>query len=142
MTWEAGVLKVAVVDDSLLIQRGLARLFESVDGVEVVGFAEDVHGAIALIESTRPDVVVLDVALRQQERGMDVLRYIVKEHPDTRVIAVSNFTWQAMRDGFLQAGASAYFDKATEFTKARDWLAAQLGQAASSRQTSEASAAG
>ena len=130
------------MDDSLLIQRGLARLFGSVDGVEVVGFAEDVHGAIALIENTRPDVVVLDVALRQQDRGMDVLRYIVKKRPDTRVIAVSNFTWQAMRDGFLQAGASAYFDKATEFTKARDWLAAQLTQAASSRQPAEASAAG
>lgn len=136
------MLKVAVVDDSLLIQRGLARLFGSVDGVEVVGFAEDVHGAIALIENTRPDVVVLDVALRQQDRGMDVLRYIVKEHPDTRVIAVSNFTWQAMRDGFLLAGASAYFDKATEFTKARDWLAAQLAPAASSSEPAEASSAG
>lgn len=136
------MLKVAVVDDSLPIQRSLARLFGSVDGVEVVGFAEDVHGAIVLIEGTRPDVVVLDVALRQQDRGMDVLRYIVKEHPDTRVIAVSNFTWQAMRDGFLQAGASAYFDKATEFTKARDWLAAQLAPAAASGEPAEASAAG
>jgi hypothetical protein len=47
----------------------------------------------------------------------------------TRVIALSNFTWQAMREGFLEAGASAYFDKATEFTKARDWVAARVTEA-------------
>jgi hypothetical protein len=29
-----------------------------------------------------------------------------------------------MREGFLQAGASAYFDKSFEFTKAMDWIAA------------------
>lgn len=54
------------------------------------------------------------------------------EHPQVRaksmlgvidVVATSNFGWQAMRMGFLQAGAKAYFDKSTEFIAARDWIA-------------------
>jgi DNA-binding NarL/FixJ family response regulator len=118
------VVKVLVVDDSVLIQRSLGRLLASVDGVDIVGYAEDVAGAIALIEAKQPDVVVLDVDLRNEDRGMDVLRFVRRSHPHIRVIALSNFGWQAIREGFLQAGASAYFDKSMEFTKARDWVAA------------------
>jgi DNA-binding NarL/FixJ family response regulator len=119
---EAAMVKVVVVDDSLLVQRSLGRLLASVAGINVVGYAEDVAGATALIDSTRPDVVVLDVDLRNQDRGIDVLRYVVRKHPDIKVIALSNFTWQAMREGFLLAGASAYFDKSLEFMQARDWI--------------------
>jgi DNA-binding NarL/FixJ family response regulator len=119
---EYGVVKVVVVDDSLLVQRSLGRLLTAVDGISVVGYAEDVAGATALIDATRPDVVVLDVDLRHQDRGMDVLHYVVRVHPGIKVIALSNFTWQAMREGFLLAGASAYFDKSMEFIQARDWI--------------------
>lgn len=116
------MVKVVVVDDSFPVQRSLGRLLMAVPGISVVGFAEDVAGAIALIDSKRPDVVVLDVDLRNEDRGMDVLCHVVRTHPGIKVIALSNFTWQAMRDGFLSAGASAYFDKSLEFMKARDWI--------------------
>jgi DNA-binding NarL/FixJ family response regulator len=124
------MIKVVVVDDSLSVQRSLGRLFMSTQSIDVVGYAEDVAGAIALIDATRPDVVVLDVDLRNEDRGMDVLRHVVRHHAQTRVIALSNFTWQAMRDGFLMAGASAYFDKSMEFMKARDWIVEHGEQAA------------
>lgn len=120
------MLKVALIDDSLAIQRSLSRLLLAIDQVQIVGCAEDVRGAIALIDDTRPDVVVLDVDLRDDSRGMDVLLHVAATHPEIQVIALSNFTWQAMREGFLRAGARAYFDKGLEFTKARDWVAAQV----------------
>lgn len=124
------MIKVVVVDDSLSVQRSLGRLLMSTRAIDVVGYAEDVAGAIVLIDETLPDVVVLDVDLRNEDRGMDVLRHVVRHHAQTRVIALSNFTWQAMRDGFLQAGASAYFDKSMEFMKARDWIVEHGAQAA------------
>ena len=43
---------------------------------------------------------------------------------------LSNFSWRAMRDAFLAAGAAAYFDKAMEFNEARDWIAARRSLAA------------
>jgi DNA-binding NarL/FixJ family response regulator len=123
---EHSVVKVVVVDDSLVVQQSLGRLLTAVAGIEVVGYAEDVAGALRLIDSKQPDVVVLDVDLRDGNRGIDVLRHVVREHPGIKVIALSNFTWQAMRDGFLEAGASAYFDKSMEFRQARDWIEALL----------------
>jgi DNA-binding NarL/FixJ family response regulator len=104
-----------------------------VPDVTVVGNAEDVVGALALIESLRPDLVVLDVGLRGKDRGIDVLKYVTREHPEIKVIAMSNFTWEAMRNSLLAAGALAYFDKGSEFMRARDWIAnLTRGQSAAS----------
>jgi len=116
------MVRVVVVDDSVIVQHSLSRLLTAVDGVEVIGFAADVAGALRLIESERPDVVVLDVELAGGDRGIDVLRHVVRRHSGIQVVALSNFHWTDMREGFLEAGAKAYFDKSMEFT--RDWVAA------------------
>lgn len=125
---ERRVLKVAIVDDSLEVQDSLGRLLEAVAGVEIVGCAEDKASALQLIEATRPDVLVLDVDLRGGDRGFDVLRHVVRHHPGTRVVALSNFSWEAMREGFLQAGAEAYFDKALQFNRVIDWVRRAVAQ--------------
>ena len=118
-------MKVLVVDDSPAIQRSFGELLATIPGVTVVGVADDVASAVARIDALRPDLVVLDVELRGTDRGLDVLRHVVSEHPAIKVIVVSNFTWAAMRRGLLDAGALAYFDKGGEFMRARDWIAQQ-----------------
>ncbi len=117
------MLKVLVVDDSLDVQESLAKLLTAVDGVHVVGFAEDVPEALALVDAVRPDVVVLDVELRGGDTSMIVLRHVVEHYPQMQVIMLSNFTWGSLQAGFLAAGACAYFDKSLEFSQARDWIA-------------------
>lgn len=124
------MLRVAIVDDSPEIQRAFGALLASLDGLQLVGCADDLASAVHLIDEQCPDVVVLDVELRGTDRGYDVLRHVARRHPATRVVALSNYGWRAMRDAFLQAGASAYFDKATEFVQARDWIAEQRPSAA------------
>lgn len=119
-------MKVAIVDDSPEIQRSFSALLAPLPGLELVGCAEDLQGALRLVDEHRPDVLVLDVELRGNDRGYDVLRQVSRLHPQVRVMALSNFGWHAMRDAFLRAGASAYFDKSIQFGEARDWIAAQL----------------
>lgn len=115
-------MKVAVVDDSLAVQESLGKLLASEAGIDVVGFAEDVAGAISLIGSRRPDIVILDVELRHPDRGIDVLHHVRKEHPHIQIVVLSNMNWEAMRTAYLAAGASAYFDKAMEFMQAKQWI--------------------
>ncbi len=118
-------MRVLVVDDSEAVQASFGGLLAQVPNVELVGFADDVASAVAMVEIHAPDVVVLDVELRGGEHGIDVLRHVMRSRPGAQVIVLSNFTWHAMRTQLLAAGASAYFDKANEFILARDWIAAR-----------------
>lgn len=115
--------RVLVVDDSLLIQRRVVSMLSGLPDVDVVGTATTVDGAIAQVEALHPDVIVLDVELEQGGKGLTVVEHVMRRHADMQVIALSNFTWQAMRDTYLQAGVKAYFDKALEFEGARNWIA-------------------
>lgn len=123
------MLKVAVIDESPAVSRDFRTLLDVVDGIQVVGTADNVSDAVALIEATAPDVVVLDIDLRDGERGMTVLQFLRREHPAVRVVTLSNYGWHAMRLGVLAAGASAYFARATERLAARDWIVRLSGAA-------------
>lgn len=125
MAGDTQTLRVAIVEDSREIRHRLVHMLEASARVEVVGCADDVSGAMALLDTQRPDVVVLDVRLRHGERGYNVLRHAVLQHPATRVVVLSNFDCPEMRDGFLQGGACAYFDKALQFEDARRWIVGQ-----------------
>jgi DNA-binding NarL/FixJ family response regulator len=116
-------MRVAIVEDSSLMQERLRRTLTAIPGVKIVGFAANVEAANQLIESTRPDLVVLDVELQDGQTSMGVLRFLTRTHPSIDAIVLSNFTWGSMRAGFLAEGAKAYFDKSLEFSKARDWIA-------------------
>jgi DNA-binding NarL/FixJ family response regulator len=119
------MLRIAIVDDSKEVQTALAGLLSTVAGAAVVGYAQDVEGAKSLIARTHPDVVILDVELRDGQTSMDVLRFIDERRVKPRTIMLSNSTWGSLRAGFLAAGAAAYFDKSTQFLEARDWIAEQ-----------------
>lgn len=122
-------MKVLLVDDSAAVQESFSGLLASVPGVELVGGAEDVAGALALIEARAPDLVVLDVELRDGEHGISVLRHVVGARPGLQVVVLSNVDWRAMLSELIAAGAAACFDKANEFTLARDWIASRAATA-------------
>lgn len=116
-------LKLLVVDDSPAIQQSLAMLMANVAGVQLIGCAEDVAGALELIEACQPDVIILDLALRAGDSGISVLRDVRRRHPDIKVVMLSNFSWHAVHATMIDIGASAYFDKSHEVELARDWIA-------------------
>lgn len=118
-------MKIVLVDDSLEVQRSFAAMLRSIPDVVVAGCARDVMGAMSLIDATRPDLVVLDVNLLDDEKGIDVLHYVRRQYRHTAVVALSSFASDRLRSNYLDAGASAYFDKSTEFKSARDWIARQ-----------------
>ena len=118
------MVKVLLVDDSVAIQQSFGALLTNAPEVEIVGYAEDTATAVASIASNQPDLIVLDVKLRGHDRGIDVLRHVRQHYPGIKVVVLSQFNWTSMRKSHMDAGALAYFDKATEFRQARDCIAA------------------
>ncbi|MGJ7512521.1 response regulator [Variovorax sp. GT1P44] len=116
-------MNVLLVDQSVAIQQSFGALLQAAPEVVVVGYADDVASALASIASNPPDLIVLDSKLRGDDRGIDVLRYVRRHHPDIKVVVLSHFAWASVRKIHIDAGALAYFDKAIEFQLARDYIA-------------------
>ncbi|MFN8062751.1 MAG: LytTR family DNA-binding domain-containing protein [Vicinamibacterales bacterium] len=73
-------LRVVVVDDEPPALRGLSRLLEGRDGVEIVGQCADAASAVRVIRERRPDLVLLDVQMSPTD-GFGVLRAVGDEAP-------------------------------------------------------------
>jgi DNA-binding NarL/FixJ family response regulator len=101
-------LRVVVVDDHAMFRTGVkAELREVVD---IVGEAEDVDQAVAVIGELRPDVVLLDVHL-PGGGGTEVLRRVATRNPDIRFLALS--VSDAAEDviAVIRGGARGYVTK-------------------------------
>ncbi|MBF4572971.1 response regulator transcription factor [Herbiconiux sp. VKM Ac-1786] len=103
---------VALIDDHPLVRAGLAALLAEV-GIEVVGEASDGGDALALIERTRPDVLLMDLSM-PGTGGIEATGIVRREHPELAVVILtSSHTGDDLRAA-LVAGATGYVVKDAE----------------------------
>lgn len=114
-------MKVFIVEDSEEVRCRLIEAFAEVDQIEVVGYADSESDAIEAILDKRPEVVVLDLQLRQGN-GLNLLRILRKSGVSPKVIVLTNHTYAQYLQQCMAAGADYFFDKATEFVKAQEVL--------------------
>jgi DNA-binding NarL/FixJ family response regulator len=105
-------LRVVIVDDHPMFRLGLAAAVEQMEGVELVGEAERAADVAALVSSTQPDVLLLDIRLPDGS-GLEVNRSLATDYPNVRVIMLTmsedhENVVTALRDGargYLVKGA-------------------------------------
>ncbi|MFI6983622.1 LuxR C-terminal-related transcriptional regulator [Embleya sp. NPDC050154] len=100
--------RVVLVDDHRMFRTGVRA--EIGEAVEVVGEADDVASAVAVVTETRPEVVLLDVHL-PGGGGVEVLRQCASLIPAVRFLALS--VSDAAEDviGVIRGGARGYVTK-------------------------------
>ena len=110
-----------IVEDSIPVRERLVRTLEGLEGLDIVGTAEDVTAAIAGLESNPPDALILDLQLPSGS-GLQVLRAVREKLPAMRVIVMTNFAAEPYRKAAMAAGAEIFLDKSAEFGRVRDIL--------------------
>ncbi len=105
-------IRVLIVDDQALVRRGLAKLLELEEAVEVVGEAEDGVEALRLIPSARPHVALVDARMPRMD-GVELIRRLSQEHPRVVAIVLTTFDDDGYIFGGLTAGARGYLLKDT-----------------------------
>jgi len=102
--------RVLIVDDHTLVRAGLVQLVRSFSGYEVVGEARDCAQAVELTLRHAPDLVLLDLSLPDHS-GLDALRLIGRQAPQTRVVMMSmHDDAQHVREA-LDRGAAGFIVK-------------------------------
>jgi two-component system response regulator NreC len=103
-------LKILLADDHNLIRAGLRLVLTQEADFAVVGEAENGRQAVAMAESARPDVVVMDVGMPDLN-GIEACRQIRESLANTQVVMLSMHSDEAYVLRALKAGARAYLLK-------------------------------
>ncbi|MEA2538572.1 MAG: two-component system, NarL family, response regulator NreC [Chloroflexota bacterium] len=109
----AGPIRVALVDDHHVVRDGLRLVLAGVPGFEVVGDAGSEADALELVEATRPDVLLLDLTLADED-GIRLLREVRSQFSDVRIVVLTMHRDSETVRQALAAGAAGYLVKGAE----------------------------
>jgi DNA-binding NarL/FixJ family response regulator len=102
--------RVLIVDDHPAVREALAIRISRESGLKVCGEAADVPEALRLVETTDPDVAVIDIALKTGD-GIDLIRRIKSRDQTISMLVWSMYGENLYAERALRAGAMGYLDK-------------------------------
>lgn len=104
------MIRIVIADDHNLVRQGICALLENEDDIRVIGEARDGIDALSLVESLRPDVLILDINMPRQD-GIETMRKVMELGLDTSVIILSMYSDESLIKKSLRNGARAYLLK-------------------------------
>lgn len=104
------ITEVLVVDDHQVFAQLVAMMLSSHADLDCVGIATDVAGAFAMTASLEPDLVLMDVQLKDGD-GVAATEELVRRYPDLRVVVLSAFIDRHLMGRAADAGACALLPK-------------------------------
>jgi DNA-binding NarL/FixJ family response regulator len=102
--------RIMVVDDHPIMREGLTRVMEEGGDFLVCAQAESIPRALELLETTRPDLIIVDIALGGQN-GLELIKDVKVRHPKLPVLVHSMHEEQVYAQRALRAGARGYLMK-------------------------------
>jgi two-component system, NarL family, response regulator NreC len=103
-------IRVLLADDHVLIRAGLRMVVDAQPDLTVVGEAGDGREAVAMAESLKPDVVVMDIGMPTLN-GIEAARQVRENLPDAQIVMLSMHADEGYVLRALKAGAKAYLLK-------------------------------
>ena len=105
------MLRVAIVDDHEIVRAGFREMLADELGVSIAFEAASGEEALARLQKTGCDVLLLDLALPGQS-GVDVLRALRLRHADLRVLVLTCYPEERYALAMIRHGADGYLCKA------------------------------
>lgn len=106
----SSLLNVLLVDDNPRYRAQLGKLVTRANPAIAIHEAEDSHEALRLAEQIKPQLVFIDIVLREED-GIQCARKIKSISPNTRLVLISAYPDREFRRMSLSAGAAAFLDK-------------------------------
>ena len=127
-TGQAPLIRILIVDDHVVVRRGVADLLNHEPGLVVCGESAGVTDALSEIAIRKPDVAIVDLSLGA-ESGLDLIATLAESCPDVRTLVLSAHDELLFAHRALKAGARGYVMK----TASADELVHAVRRVASGR---------
>lgn len=109
-------IRVLLAEDHTIVRQGISALLRSEPDIEVAGEAADGLEALELAKKLIPDVVLMDIAMRNLN-GLEATRKIKKLFPHTKVLVLTMYDNEEWIFQILKVGASGYLIKDSAMTE-------------------------
>lgn len=110
MTKAIKTTKIAIVEDHPIFSKGLIQLINSHNGYTVVGEAACSCSAVALVENTNPDIVIVDLNLGYED-GLELIKIFRSLFQNLLILVLSMHDERIYSERVLRAGARGYIMK-------------------------------
>jgi NarL family two-component system response regulator LiaR len=104
------VIRILVVDDHIVVRRGLIAMLETEPGMQIVGEAANGVEAVEQARKLMPNVVLMDLVMPVMD-GIEATRQIKKEMPSVNILVLTSFSTNDKVIPSLNAGAIGYLLK-------------------------------
>ena len=109
-------MKVLLADSSPLVCERLKTILQNIEGLSIVATASTFHDTIEMIDRAKPDVIILDIQMKDGS-GMNVVRRLKREDPAAIIIVMTNLTNSLNKKKYLSEGVDFFLDKSFDFDK-------------------------
>lgn len=110
--------KVLLVDDHKLFRKGLRMLIDTLGRFEVSGEASGGVEFLNMLDHSKPDIVMLDIAMPEMD-GIEAARQALMKYPDLKIITLSMFGEQDYYFKMVDAGVKGFLLKNSDFSEVR-----------------------
>ncbi|MEX0637054.1 MAG: response regulator transcription factor, partial [Ferruginibacter sp.] len=104
------MIKVAIIDDQMLILKGLQKLLANASEIEVDGIFLDAEILLEAFKKEQPNVLLMDLQMPRKS-GIELATIIAKEYPFVKIIALTNVDVLIQMKQMLQIGCLGYLLK-------------------------------
>lgn len=103
-------IRITIVEDHPLMQKGMQMTLQAEADMEVVGLAATAEEAIDIINEQSPDVAIVDISLPGMN-GIELIKALSLNREGLRVLVVSRHEEELFAERAVRAGASGYIMK-------------------------------
>ncbi len=103
-------IRILVVDDESVVREGIVAILSLQSTLEVVGEAMDGIQAVKVANKTKPDVILLDMAMPNQD-GLTTIPQLIEALPEVRILVLTSFAESDMVYKAIKSGAIGYMLK-------------------------------
>ena len=104
--------RVVIVDDHEMFRAGVKVLLRKSENVEFVGEAANGADFLELMETIKPDVVLMDISMPVMD-GIETTKQAIKQNPDIKILALSMFGEEEYYYKMVQAGVCGFVLKSS-----------------------------
>ena len=103
-------IRVLVADDESVVRDGIVTILSLQPSLEIVGEVSDGKEAIEVARKTKPDVILLDMAMPTQD-GLTTIPILKELLPEVRILVLTSFADSDMVYKAIKSGALGYMLK-------------------------------